>query len=154
MIGRRLVIGALGASFALAPLGTTGLVWAQEPSVGDIIIGELERRIVQDYFDRQLRDWETINGTKPIKSRKQKGLPPGLAKKGRLPPGLEKQLVRNGRLPPGLEYGYLPDDLQRQLRPAPVGYDYTLANNKVMLVQRATNLIMDMMEVAAIEALD
>jgi len=31
------------------------------------------------------------------------GLPPGLAKKDRLPPGLERQLERNGTLPPGLQ---------------------------------------------------
>ncbi len=31
------------------------------------------------------------------------GLPPGLAKKDRLPPGLERQLQRNGTLPPGLQ---------------------------------------------------
>lgn len=31
------------------------------------------------------------------------GLPPGLAKKDRLPPGLEKQVQRNGTLPPGLQ---------------------------------------------------
>jgi outer membrane lipoprotein SlyB len=30
-------------------------------------------------------------------------LPPGLAKRDRLPPGLERQLQRNGTLPPGLE---------------------------------------------------
>ena len=154
MIGRRMVIKAFGASLALAPLGTTGLVRADQPSVADIIIGELERRIVQDYFDRQLRDWQAVNGTMPIKHKKQKGLPPGLAKKGRLPPGLEKQLARNGHLPPGLEYSRLPYDLERQLQPLPVGYDYILADNKVMLVQRATNLIMDVLEVAAIEALD
>lgn len=33
----------------------------------------------------------------------REGLPPGLAKRDRLPPGLEKQLQRNGTLPPGLE---------------------------------------------------
>ena len=31
------------------------------------------------------------------------GLPPGLAKRDRLPPGLERQLQRNGTLPPGLQ---------------------------------------------------
>jgi hypothetical protein len=31
------------------------------------------------------------------------GLPPGLAKKDRLPPGLERHLQRNGTLPPGLQ---------------------------------------------------
>lgn len=39
------------------------------------------------------------------------GLPPGLAKKDRLPPGLEKQLRRNGTLPPGL---------QKKVQPLPV----------------------------------
>jgi hypothetical protein len=37
-------------------------------------------------------------------------LPPGLAKKDRLPPGLERQLRRNGTLPPGL---------QKRVRPLP-----------------------------------
>ncbi len=40
------------------------------------------------------------------------GLPPGLAKKDRLPPGLEKQLQRNGTLPPGL---------QKRVQPLPSG---------------------------------
>jgi hypothetical protein len=31
------------------------------------------------------------------------GLPPGLAKRDRLPPGLERQLRQNGTLPPGLQ---------------------------------------------------
>ncbi|MBI3484974.1 MAG: hypothetical protein HY012_07470, partial [Acidobacteria bacterium] len=31
------------------------------------------------------------------------GLPPGLAKRDRLPPGLEKQLRERGKLPPGLQ---------------------------------------------------
>jgi hypothetical protein len=38
------------------------------------------------------------------------GLPPGLAKRDRLPPGLERQLRRNGTLPPGL---------QKKVRPLP-----------------------------------
>lgn len=38
------------------------------------------------------------------------GLPPGLAKRDRLPPGLERQLQRNGHLPPGLE---------KKMRPLP-----------------------------------
>jgi len=35
-------------------------------------------------------------------------LPPGLAKKDRLPPGLEKQLERRGTLPPGLQRKSVP----------------------------------------------
>src|SRR5579859_4162240 len=33
----------------------------------------------------------------------QSNLPPGLAKKDRLPPGLERQLEQRGTLPPGLQ---------------------------------------------------
>ncbi len=40
-------------------------------------------------------------------------LPPGLAKKDRLPPGLEKQLERRGTLPPGL---------QKKVRPCPAEF--------------------------------
>src|SRR6266567_6609237 len=40
--------------------------------------------------DRDIRGWYDGH---------QSNLPPGLAKKDRLPPGLEKQLVRRGELP-------------------------------------------------------
>lgn len=33
----------------------------------------------------------------------REGLPPGLAKRDRLPPGLERHLQKNGTLPPGLQ---------------------------------------------------
>jgi len=47
-------------------------------------------------------------------------LPPGLAKKDRLPPGLEKQLVRRGTLPPGLQKRLqpCPEELERRQRPS------------------------------------
>src|SRR6266481_1582476 len=43
--------------------------------------------------DKEVHDWYYAHGN---------NLPPGLAKKDRLPPGLEKQLVSRGTLPPGL----------------------------------------------------
>ena len=54
-----------------------------------------------DYHEQAIRGWYSTS---------ENHLPPGLAKKDRLPPGLEKQLVRNGTLPPGL---------QKRLYPAP-----------------------------------
>ncbi len=44
------------------------------------------------------------------------GLPPGLAKKDRLPPGLERQLQRNGTLPPGLQKRVQPLPYQCTIR--------------------------------------
>src|SRR5215470_14934501 len=46
-----------------------------------------------DYHRQEIHGWYSENASH---------LPPGLAKRDRLPPGLEKQLVRNGTLPPGL----------------------------------------------------
>jgi len=154
MINRRATIAIICSSMAVAILSAPTIALAETPSTADIIIGEIEKRILQDYFDRQVHDWQATPGTGTNKGKKNKGLPPGLAKREHLPPGLEKQLVRNGHLPPGLEYRDLPDDLQRRLPALPANYRYVMADNRVMLIQRATNLIMDVIEVAAIDALD
>ena len=72
-------------------------------------------------------------------------LPPGLAKKDRLPPGLEKQLVRNGTLPPGLEKRFypVPVELERQLPPPPPDCAHVLVSGHLLLLNRKTNLIVD-----------
>lgn len=128
---------------------TSAGVIAESPSVGEIIFDEVSRRIIRDYYQRHYDDWTHAHGSG--KGKKQKGMPPGLAKRERLPPGLEKQLARNGHLPPGLEGRDLPPDLIRDLPPLHADYRYVIANDKVMLVRRATNLILDVLTVAAID---
>lgn len=131
---------------------------AQSPDVAEIFIGELEKRIIGDYYQRHLHEWEQSPEGRDYKKNKgknkQKGLPPGLAKKGTLPPGLAKQLARNGHLPPGLEYRALPQDLIVQLPPLQPAYQYRIVDNRVLLIQAASNLILDVLEVAAVEILD
>lgn len=72
-------------------------------------------------------------------------LPPGLAKKDQLPPGLEKQLIRNGTLPPGLQKRlYLcPADLELRLPPPPPDCAHVLIGGHIVLLNRKTNLIVD-----------
>ena len=72
-------------------------------------------------------------------------LPPGLAKKDRLPPGLEKQLVRNGTLPPGLQKRFYPApaELERRLPPPPPDCAHVLISGHIVLLNRKTNLIVD-----------
>ncbi len=156
--GRRQVL-LLGAAGVLSSAGFGTIV----PSVAlaqdavDIFIGELEKRIMRDYYERQLRTWEDSDegrAYKKGKKKKYKALPPGLAKKGKLPPGLAKQLARNGHLPPGLEYRGLPQDLMVQLPRLDPRYGYVIVDNRVLLIQRASNLILDVLEVAAIELLN
>jgi Ni/Co efflux regulator RcnB len=117
-----------------------------------IVLDQVERRIIGDYYQRQYDEWqaEQNQGNKKSKNKKN-GLPPGLAKREQLPPGLEKQLERNGHLPPGLEARALPDDLLYQLRPRPTGYEFRQVDNKVLLIQSATNLVLDALTVAAAE---
>lgn len=129
-----------------------------EPSVVDVVIGEVEQRILRDYYQRRLDDWEKTEGGGKAKKNKNKhhakDLPPGLAKRGELPPGLRKQLVKNGHLPPGLEGRDLPNDLLSSLPPLDPAYRYAIADDRVLLIKRATNVILDVLAVAAADVAD
>jgi hypothetical protein len=171
---RRAILGAIGIALPLALLSQAGLAdqpgqhgapgaqpsVAEAPDAADIFLGELEKRIIASYYQRHLvayqqsPEYHEYNKGKGKKKHKHKGLPPGLAKKGKLPPGIAKQLARNHQLPPGLEYHPLPHDLVVQLPPLQPGYHYRIVDNRVLLIQAASNLILDVMTVAALEILD
>jgi len=74
-----------------------------------------------------------------------RNLPPGLAKRRRLPPGLERQLYINGSLPPGLEkrtYS-LPLDLERSLPKLPKGVVRVVIGVDVVLLDRNSKAVLD-----------
>lgn len=73
----------------------------------------------------------------------QDSLPPGLAKKDRLPPGLEKQLAERGTLPPGLQKRIqpIPVELERQLPPPPPDCAHVAIGGSVVLLNRRTNFV-------------
>jgi hypothetical protein len=123
-----------------------------DPDVVDIVFSEIERRIILDYYYRNYRQWTEAHGKG--KGQKHKDLPPGLARRDTLPPGLAKQLVRNGTLPPGLAKRSLPYDLVVRLPARPDWQEVVIVDDKVMLIRRATNLILDILLVAAAEAAD
>ncbi len=95
------------------------------------IISATERALIGDYI-------------KKTKTSKQ-GLPPGLAKRQHWPPGLQKHMERTGRLPPGLEKRRLPGDL-RSLLPIRSGQDFRVVGNDIVLIETATELILDVMQ--------
>jgi len=72
-------------------------------------------------------------------------LPPGLAKRDRLPPGLEKQLVVRGTLPPGLQKKFYPcpPELVRVLPPPPPNCEHVLVGGHVVLLNRTNFQIVD-----------
>jgi hypothetical protein len=93
-----------------------------------------ERRIIEHYFRS---------------SGPSKGLPPGLAKRGgKLPPGLQKHLDKNGTLPPGLQKRLepLPQDLNLRLPQLPDYWERVILERDVILVDRRTNRILDIIE--------
>lgn len=86
--------------------------------------------------DREIRGWYAERGNH---------LPPGLAKKDRLPPGLERQLVVRGTLPPGLQKRLYPcpEDLERRLPPPPPDCAHVLIGGHIVLLNRRSNLVVD-----------
>jgi hypothetical protein len=95
-----------------------------------VAFGDHDQRLIHDYYK---------NNNK-IKS---KGLPPGLAKKNKLPPGLQKQLKKNGKLPPGLAKRNLPPKLEDRLSPIPRGYVRLKVGMDIVLMNEETEVIVD-----------
>jgi len=116
------------------------------------IFSDLEKRIIREVLaetgivdaEGEAKDEADIKrggGNKAGKGQKS-GLPPGLAKRDRLPPGLQKQLDRNGRLPPGLDRRALPADLENRL-PERTDTERVIVDNDVVLIQKGTDLVLD-----------
>jgi hypothetical protein len=96
--------------------------------------------VFTDTNRRVISDWVRVQ---PLN-----GLPPGL-RKGSLPPGLQKHLARNGTLPPGLQkkLSPFPVELVRRLPPPPPSGDYLVLDGQALLVNRGTNVIIDIVAV-------
>lgn len=72
-------------------------------------------------------------------------MPPGLAKKGKVPPGHRKRLERKGTLPPGIAYKTLPGELERTLSRLPRGYIRIKVGTQVMILNQETDVIVDVL---------
>ncbi len=97
---------------------------------GDLVFTQHERVVVSRWFRTN-----------------RSGLPPGLAKRDRLPPGLEKQLRERGTLPPGLQKKVqpLPFALEGQLHRLPTGYRRVVIGGNVILMNEKTSVIYDIL---------
>lgn len=112
----------------------------------EVIFTALEKRLIREYYGERHRHDDYDDDRKPgKKGKKNKGMPPGLAKKKNLPPGLARQLQRNGRLPPGLEKRRLPHDLASRLPRRDPRYERVVVDNDVVLIETATNVVLDIL---------
>ena len=76
------------------------------------------------------------------------GLPPGLSKRHGLPPGLAKRK----RLPPGLAKRDLPHALNDVLPSPSRGTERVVIDNNVVLIQKATGIVLDILLDAVADA--
>jgi hypothetical protein len=140
---------------------------AQTPGgqIPDTVFGDDEKRIITDYLKKKLglpetakksssekdddEDEPKAKGKNKGKKKKDKGknknkaknkkMPPGLAKRDELPPGL----ARHHTLPPGLQVRELPADLANQLPELEEGLERIIADESVVLIEKATGRILD-----------
>jgi len=89
-----------------------------------------------DHDRDQIRGWYRTHSS---------NLPPGLAKRDRLPPGLERQLVVRGTLPPGLQKKMqpCPRDLEVMLPPPPPNYAHVVIGGNLVLINRVNFQVAD-----------
>ena len=114
--------------------------------IAKVVFEEAERRVIKEYYDR-VPGAKATNEQDEDKSAKGKGrdngLPPGLAKRDQLPLGLAK---RGNRLPPDLMKSDLPPELEASLPKLPNNVERVVVDTDVLLVQKGTDLILDVIE--------
>ena len=156
----RFLLSLIFLAVFMVPAGAQKLPTAKE--IGDIVFKEVEKRAIKEFFGKQAaKAAEGDDGGKKDKKGKKKkkkkakkskgkgkgkGMPPGLAKRDELPPGLQKRLEKHGSLPPGLAKRDLPDDLEEKLPKVPEGLERIIAGESVVLLEKATGKILDVIE--------
>lgn len=103
-----------------------------------IAFSERDRQLIAQYY---------ANGG--AYQGKPRRMPPGLAKRDRLPPGLDKRLQKNDPLPPGLQSQGLPGDLEQRLTPLPAGYLRMVVGGDIVLSNTRTRVVVDILHDAA-----
>lgn len=73
-------------------------------------------------------------------------LPPGLAKKGKVPPGHAYRMRRNDGIPPDVAWEYLPPDVESRLSRLPDGYARIVIGADVAIMNTRTRVVVDLLE--------
>lgn len=134
----------VGLSLILATSGCGGM--RVLGGGGGVTVGDRGTRVSVEF---SVRDRELIR--EYYAARRPKPLPPGLAKRDRLPPGLERQLRKGGQLPPGLEGRDLPRELERRLSPLPQGYARVIVGGRIVLQNSSTRVVVDVIQDIALD---
>ena len=95
----------------------------------NISFSEREATIIHSYYENQTSQSRGRGGGGG------KGLPPGIA----------RNLERGKALPPGIAKQQLPSGLTEALPPPPDGYERSIIDGKILLIEIATQVIHDVL---------
>lgn len=135
MAGLVMLACVIGGAWAASPQAEVRATFSPE-----------DRKIIKGYYAKdiveQARD---AAGATEGRGKGKKGLPPGLAKREKLPPGLQRQLERNGTLPPGLQKRLepLPPNVERRLEPLPPNQTRVVVGTDVIILDKTSQKILD-----------
>lgn len=94
-----------------------------------VVFSDSDRLIIRDYYHTDYRR-----------------LPPGLAKKGKIPPGHAYRMRRHQGVPPDIEWGYLPATVEHRLSRLPDGYVRIVIGADVAILHTRTRMVVDLLE--------
>ncbi len=130
--------GAIAALFACSVIAAMPAVSARQRTAGEKIREVLPE--AQRVFTK-----EEVTVVRNYFRDNKSGLPPGLARREKLPPGLERQLKQRGKLPPGLQKKLhpMPPELEKKMRVLPTGYRRVVVAGNVIMMNEKTAVIYD-----------
>lgn len=131
----RLLFALLAAALVPALIGcVTG------PRYGEVAVGEPHyavRVVFTDHDRRLIGDYY---------APRYKSLPPGLAKRDRLPPGHAWRARHNERISDEARWRYLPFELEQRLTRLPPEYVRVIVGTDVVIMNVRTRVVVDILE--------
>ena len=96
-----------------------------------VVFSDRDRALIRDYYAPRYRD---------------RGLPPGLDKKGKVPPGHAKKLYRGAPIPHDYRWQAMPHDLEHRLSRLPEGYARIIVGADIGIMNVRTRVVVDLLE--------
>jgi len=127
-----LISGSLAGTSVVAADSATLAIGTQD-FTASLRFGERDQVLIREYYA-------------PHPARKPQGLPPGLAKKGKLPPGHAKRLVRNRAVSPDVAYTTLPARLEARLTPLPADFVRVTIDGEFAILDTKTRIAVDVFD--------
>lgn len=94
-----------------------------------VVFSDRDRALIRDFY-----------------APRHKGLPPGLAKQGKVPPGHAMKLRRGAPIPQGHSWRAMPRELEDRLSRLPEGYVRIIVGADIGIMNVRTRVVVDLLE--------